>query len=71
VADQRHWFRDVEMLPQFFASQVLNPHGPYHGVSLIVLDSIQGPGLSANNFNAYQALIQFFSLSRAAQALSE
>jgi DNA repair protein RadA/Sms len=61
---------DVEMLPNFFASQVLNPHGPYHGVSLIVLDSIQGPGLSANNFDAYQALIQFFSLTRAAQVMT-
>ncbi len=61
---------DVEMLPNFFASQVLNPHGPYHGVSLIVLDSIQGPGLSANKFDAYQALIQFFSLTRAAQVMT-
>ncbi|HEX8521766.1 MAG TPA: ATPase domain-containing protein, partial [Tepidisphaeraceae bacterium] len=61
---------DVEMLPNFFASQVLNPHGPYHGVSLIVLDSIQGPGLSANNFDAYQALIQFFSLTRASQVMT-
>lgn len=61
---------DVEMLPNFFASQVLNPHGPYHGASLIVLDSIQGPGLSANNFDAYQALIQFFSLTRASQVMT-
>ena len=61
---------DVETLPNFFASQVLNPHGPYHGVALIVLDSIQGPGLSANNFDAYQALIQFFSLTRAAQVMT-
>lgn len=61
---------DVEMLPSFFASQVLNPHGPYHGVSLIVLDSIQGPGLSANNFDAYQALIQLFALTRAAQIMT-
>jgi DNA repair protein RadA/Sms len=61
---------DVGMLPNFFASQVLHPHGPYHGVSLIVLDSIQGPGLSANNFDAYQALNQFFALSRAAQVMT-
>jgi DNA repair protein RadA/Sms len=62
--------QDVEMLPNFFASQVLNPNGPYHGVSMIVLDSIQGPGLSANNFDAYQALIQFFALTRAAQVMT-
>ncbi len=61
---------DVTMLPNFFASQMLNPHGPYHGASLIVLDSIQGPGLSANNFDAYQSLIQFFSLTRAARLLT-
>jgi DNA repair protein RadA/Sms len=61
---------DVETLPNFFASQVLNPTGPYHGVSLIVLDSIQGPGLSANNLAAWQALIQFFNLTRAAQVMT-
>ncbi len=61
---------DVTQLPNFFASQVLNPHGPYHGVSMIVLDSIQGPGLSASNFEAYQSLIQFFSLTRAARILT-
>lgn len=60
---------DVLMLPNFFASQVLNPNGLYHGVRMIVLDSIQGPGLSANNFDAYQALIQFFSLARASKIL--
>ena len=54
----------VTMLPNFLAQQVLNPHGPYHGVEMIVLDSIQGPGLSANDFEAYRALIQFFSLAR-------
>ena len=61
---------DVEILPNFFASQVLNPHGPYHGVSMIVLDSVQGPGLSATNFAAWQSLIQFFSLTRAAQVMT-
>lgn len=60
---------DVQMLPNFFASHVLSPHGPYHGVKMIVLDSIQGPGLSANNFDAYQALIQFFQLARASKIL--
>jgi DNA repair protein RadA/Sms len=58
---------DVQMLPNFFVTQVLNPDGVYHGIRLIVLDSIQGPGLSAANFDAYQALIQFFSLARAAK----
>lgn len=62
--------QDVAMLPNFFAQQVLNPHGLYHGVEMIVLDSIQGPGLSANDFESYQALIQFFSLARAARVLT-
>jgi DNA repair protein RadA/Sms len=61
---------DVTALPNFFASQVLNSNGMYHGVSMIVLDSIQGPGLSASNFEAYQSLIQFFSLTRAARILT-
>lgn len=60
----------VTMLPGFFASQLLNPNGSYHGDTMIVLDSIQGPGLSANNFDAYQALIQFFTLTRAAQIVT-
>ena len=60
--------QDVAMLPNFFAQQVLNPHGLYHGVEMIVLDSIQGPGLSANDFESYQALIQFFSLREHAGA---
>jgi DNA repair protein RadA/Sms len=61
---------DVEMLPNFFATNVLSPQGPYHGVTQIVLDSIQGPGLSANDFDKYQALIQFFTLARAARILT-
>jgi DNA repair protein RadA/Sms len=61
---------DVEALPNFFAAQVLNPHGKYHGVTTIVLDSIQGPGLSANHFARWQSLIQFLSLTRAAQVMT-
>jgi hypothetical protein len=53
---------DVEMLPNFFASQVLNPHGPYHGVSLIVLDSIQGPGNASLLVFPYRAAAVFIAL---------
>jgi DNA repair protein RadA/Sms len=57
---------DVEQLPAFVARAVLNPHGPHHGVSMIVLDSVQGPGLSANAHEKWQALFQFTGLTRAA-----
>ena len=57
---------DVEALPNFVARSVLNPHGPHNGVSMIVLDSVQGPGLSANAHEKWQALFQFTDLTRSA-----
>lgn len=58
---------DIELLPGYLARNVLNPLGPYHGVSMIVLDSIQGPGLSANAHDKWQSLFEFTSLTRSAQ----
>lgn len=58
---------DVEALPAYLARNVLNSLGAYHGVSMIVLDSIQGPGLSANAHAKWQSLFEFTSLTRAAQ----
>ncbi|MDA8376241.1 MAG: AAA family ATPase, partial [Planctomycetia bacterium] len=43
-----HTLFDVSHLPNFFTRQVLAPEGMYHGVKLIVLDSIQGQGLAAS-----------------------
>lgn len=37
--------QDIETLPRFIATHVLSSTGRYHGVKLIVLDSIQGHGL--------------------------
>ena len=37
--------RDIEDLPRFIARQLLSPTGRYHGVGMIVLDSIQGHGV--------------------------
>ena len=37
-----HSVFDVTTLPDFLMRQVLSPGGAYHGVKLIVLDSIQG-----------------------------
>jgi len=61
--------QDVQFLPDFFVNEVLNQSGAYHGVSMIVLDSIQGPGLSANDFDRWQAFFRFAALTRAAQIL--
>jgi DNA repair protein RadA/Sms len=62
--------RDVLMLPNFLAQSVLSPTGAFHGVSMIVIDSIQGPGLSANDFDRWQALFQATTLTRAARVLT-
>jgi len=58
---------DLETLPGFFAQHVLNPSGQYHGVKLIVLDSVQGSGLQASAARQWQGLYQFASLTRAAR----
>jgi DNA repair protein RadA/Sms len=50
---------DLEVLPQFLARQVLNPSGPYHGVKLIVLDSVQGHGLHSAATRKYKQLYEF------------
>jgi DNA repair protein RadA/Sms len=50
---------DLEVLPQFLARQVLNPSGPYRGVKLIVLDSVQGHGLHSAATRKYRQLYEF------------
>ncbi len=55
---------DVLTLPNFLTQTVLNPDGAYHGVAMVVIDSIQGPGLSANDFERWQALFQATALTR-------
>jgi DNA repair protein RadA/Sms len=57
---------DVQALPSYLAHNVLNVHGAHHGVSMIVLDSVQGPGLSANAHEKWHALFQFTGLTRSA-----
>jgi DNA repair protein RadA/Sms len=61
---------DVLMLPTFLTQAVVNPDGPFHGVSMIVIDSIQGPGLSANDFQRWQALFQATALTRATRIVT-
>jgi DNA repair protein RadA/Sms len=50
---------DIETLPSFLAHQVMSPSGKYHGVKLIVIDSIQGQGLSAGATKKYRQLYEF------------
>jgi DNA repair protein RadA/Sms len=61
---------DVKMLPGYLTQTLLNPGGIYHGVTMVVIDSIQGPGLSANDFESWQALIHSVELTRAARVVT-
>ena len=58
--------RDIEDLPRFVATHVLSPGGRYHGVELIVLDSIQGHGLSAAATRVYEQLYEALRLTKSA-----
>ncbi|MEX2673458.1 MAG: AAA family ATPase [Phycisphaeraceae bacterium] len=51
--------RDITMLPTFAMHEVLHPSGKYHGVKLIVLDSIQGEGLASAATKAYSKVLEF------------
>lgn len=53
---------DVSSLPDFLMRQVLSPGGSYHGVKLIVLDSIQGQGLAASSTKSYAKVLDFARL---------
>ena len=57
---------DIEALPSFLSHHVLNPMGRYHGVQMIVLDSIQGHGLSAAATRRYERLYEFTGLCKSA-----
>ena len=54
-----HSVFDVTSLPDFLMRQVLAPGGMYHGVKLIVLDSIQGQGLAASATKSYAKVLDF------------
>ena len=57
-----HSVFDVTSLPDFLMRQVLSPGGSYHGVKLIVLDSIQGQGLAASATKSYAKVLDFARL---------
>ncbi len=50
---------DVANLPNFLAHQVIGKSGRYHGVRLIVVDSIQGHGLAAAATKQYRQIYEF------------
>ena len=54
-----HSVFDVTSLPDFLMRHVLAPGGSYHGVKLIVLDSIQGQGLAASATKSYARVLDF------------
>jgi DNA repair protein RadA/Sms len=57
--------QDIEDLPRFVATHVLSSTGRYHGVKLIVLDSIQGHGLSGAATRTYERLYEAMRLLKA------
>ncbi len=56
---------DVEDLPRFLARKVLAETAEYHGVQAIVLDSIQGRGLSPAATKKYRSLYEFAETAKA------
>jgi len=50
---------DIETLPSFLGHQVTSSSGRYHGVNLIIIDSIQGQGLSAGASRKYKQVYEF------------
>lgn len=50
---------DIETLPSFLAHQVMSPSGKYHGVKVIIVDSVQGHGLSASATIKYRQVYEF------------
>jgi DNA repair protein RadA/Sms len=58
---------DVETLPSFLVQAVLNPNGKYRNVDLIVIDSIQGHGLSAAATRKYHQVYEFCRNCKAAR----
>lgn len=57
---------DIESLPSFLGHQVLSSSGKYHGVKLIVVDSIQGHGLAAGATRTYRQVYEFCRQCRSA-----
>src|SRR5262249_31588556 len=57
---------DLEELPRFLSKKVLAASGEYRGTSLLILDSIQGRGLSPLATNKYRQVYDFCRRCKAA-----
>jgi DNA repair protein RadA/Sms len=60
----------VEQLPNYAGSQVLSPTGSYHGVAMVVLDSVQGHGLVSAATRAYDRVLEATRLLSSANVTS-
>ncbi len=49
---------DVATLPSLVTHQILNPGGQYHGIDLLVLDSLQGHGLAPAATKTYGKVLE-------------
>ena len=56
---------DIDALPKFLARRVLTDGQDYHGAEVIVVDSVQGRGLSAAATQKYRALYEFAENAKA------
>ena len=56
---------DIDGLPDFFTRHILTPGKEYNGTQVIVLDSVQGRGLSAAATQKYKALYKFAEQAKA------
>jgi DNA repair protein RadA/Sms len=56
---------DIDSLPKFLARRVLTDGQEYHGAQLMVVDSVQGRGLSAAATQKYRALYEFAENAKA------
>jgi DNA repair protein RadA/Sms len=64
-----HHVPDVEQLPAYILRQVISPGGLYHGrnIKLVIVDSVQGWGLSSASSDRYERLFESVRLLSAAK----
>ena len=61
---------DIDGLPRFLSRRVLTEGEEYHGIQAMVLDSVQGRGLSSTASQKYRALYEFAENAKAQGLIS-
>lgn len=56
---------DIDALPRFLARRILTEGEEYHGIQALVVDSVQGRGLSSSATQKYRALYEFAENAKA------